>query len=559
MVTIKLLGDQQPDRWAKNRVFLALAARHPERVEREVLLQLLWPGDPAPEARNRLRVALSRLRDEFSLEEHPEGVRLDPSEFSTDLAQVRVRLSQIADEPEPEIEYRALLELLPLLAQPILRSVDDSARMDWQLTARDALHHLAELAHQREAWETAREATEAGLRHLPTDPALWELHLRAMGRLGRAQEGRRAFMASVAADEDGQLNEVRELLPSLLDAEAERFAPGQSQLLLRVLAQALESDPSLTAAFFGSGTFRSEMLRSMPDALPLLRQALALGLPEGEERERIQVRVITCLASMNQDEEVIREARAFLTSPIGPARRRIALLNLSFCLHRQGQKPEAYAAIEEAIRIAEETGFTYDAWQCRAQRAAMLLIDTEFEDATQELAEAVAYFQTNRMALDPDRIVIQGNYGLALGWLGRWDEARVQLETALEEARVHRARQTAGLVAGMLGWVLAHLGQREAAAKNFRFALRTSYRLEPNHALVHLRYVAHALRTSTPTEANRIFTRSHVLREQVSTPQMEVEAMLAEGLSVVPGLPPVTLAEAIREAVATLNAWSSGP
>src|SRR5688500_7177385 len=83
-------------RTQKTAALLAFLALHPHRPHpRDAIVDLLWPDDPLPTGRNKLRQALTSLRYQFERPGTPKGallhadravIQLNPRAFTTDVA-----------------------------------------------------------------------------------------------------------------------------------------------------------------------------------------------------------------------------------------------------------------------------------------------------------------------------------------------------------------------------------------------------------------------------------------------------------------------------------------
>lgn len=152
------------------------------------------------EARNRLRVGLTRLRRSVPLLESGGRVGLDPELVRVDVHEVRERLREIALEPEADAESHALKQLLPQLGTVLFPQATAAweleAQTAWSHTATAALERLGDLAEQAGDNALAAAAAEASVRHFPYEAPAWERYLRAMTRLGRATEAARRLAAT---------------------------------------------------------------------------------------------------------------------------------------------------------------------------------------------------------------------------------------------------------------------------------------------------------------------------------------------------------------------------
>lgn len=113
-------------------VLLRLAASHPQAVRRDELLESLYPEVDATAARNRLRVALARLRQRIELVEAPDDrTGLSPETVKVDIHDARQAAHIASLEPEVQSELTTLRSLLPAFSQVLFPHADS----EWQLVA----------------------------------------------------------------------------------------------------------------------------------------------------------------------------------------------------------------------------------------------------------------------------------------------------------------------------------------------------------------------------------------------------------------------------------------
>lgn len=496
---IRLLDEAEASRLPK--VILVLAANAPAFTSRDALLEALWSTVPPETGRNRLRVALSRLRAEFALEEGDEGVRLNPDRVTIDVLAAMDALEAARHEPDAEQEWRVLVSLLPVWRKRVLPRRTESWLNDlqvrWSLSVAEGTTTLVRLARDRSDASVQLEAAEVGLIHFPQDSGFWSAKLLAMKQLGRAKEAKREFsevrrsLLAASGDPDEELLRVARSLDE--DDEDAQFTPNETDLVLRTLHRAMESDPEVAVAFLGSVSFRPEMLRSPVEGLRLLREVARHALPESEALARVRVRIVTCLSLLQQNDEVIDESAKILAYEQHPHRRRIILLNRSWSLLQVGRFDEAFEAVEEAIRLAEATDYELDAWQCRAQRAAFLLLIGKGDEALPILQDALSYLRMHGRSVDRDTLVIAANLGLAHLLLGQADEATQVLRPVRKAAKANGVADAQGLCEPILGFILAQEGVSSEAKECLMSGLRFAYRFGPREATVALGFAVAAL------------------------------------------------------------------
>jgi DNA-binding SARP family transcriptional activator len=484
-------------------LLVRLAAAHPHPVRRDDLIASLYPDAPVAEARNRLRVALTRLRRSVPLREAGDHVGLDPDLVRVDVADLRERLRETGLEPAAAAEARALEELLPRLGQLLFPDPagdwELQAQSAWSETACAALERLGELAEQLIDHALAAAAAEAALRHFPYDAAAWERYLRAMTRLGRGSEAARSLAAARrrARAEGWPFPEALDAwVPQSEESDAlgPELSPGESSAMERFFRRALVAQPELAVEMLGSSSFRPEVLRAPRAVLPLLREALALPTPPSEALERIQVRVISALGLIENHAAVLEAVAELLSRPVAPARRRIALLAASFAHAMQGDLDAAIAAVEEAMSLAAGPTAEYDRYECRAQRATFVMLGGDLAAAEAELRAALAYLEAHSIeGAEADRLTIGANVGLCLTHQGRFPEAVEALRPVVDAARFLRLQRIVGFSAPVLGFALSQVGGE--AGPLLTDGLRAAFRMGPRRAVTAAAYAGRALLT----------------------------------------------------------------
>lgn len=481
-------------RKAPSRLMLALAVHHPRPVGRRELAAAVWGASSEGDGGNRLRVALARLRKVVPLVESGGEVSFAPGSLWIDLAEVRGLLQQVSEEPDPNLERDILRRLLPVLGANLGIEGDETwvvqAQAEWSAAAQAGILRLAEIGAETEDAELRAEAAAFGLRRAPWDVALWSHRLLGSAAIGQGEEALRAFAAAERELLDEGLDfssELTELAEAVRSGSAALFSlpPAELDLVGSFFQRCVAREPEMAVRMLASDSFRPEVLRRPAEAVRLLRSVVAKAPGPSDELERCRVRIVSALLMMGDLDGVIEEGETLLREPVQPARRRIALLNLSYAYFAQNRSSEALAAIDEAIRIAEETGMEYDAWQCRCQRAIYVAIDGVPDSAIPILREGIAYLErADAGDLSLDSVVIQANLGLAHLLAGDPASAERELKKADQAARERKFRDAEALTASLLGWAYGWLGDEDRARPNSIRALRLAARLADSRRTV---------------------------------------------------------------------------
>ena len=505
---------------------MCLAASHPKPVRRDDLLQSLYGEGALADARNRFRVSLTRLRRLVPLVEADDRIGLDSNQVQVDITLIEKRLAEIGLEPAVETEFAMLKELIGTLGMALFPQAasewEMEAQVAWSQTACRALERVGSLAEEVLDYATAASAAEAALRHFPYDAEAWERFLRAMTRIGRGAEAGRSLAAAQrrARAEGWPLAESLKTL--VVDCEEQDslgpvLSPGESLALERFFRRTLLQQPELAVEILGSTSFRPEVIRSPRAVLPLLREALSLTGGSSEARERIHVRVITALSLLESHAEVLAATTRFLSQPVAPARRRIALLNASFAHATQGDLAQAIEYVEEAMSLASGPNTEYDRQECRAQRATFLMMRGDLGQAESELRDAIAFFvKANREGAYQDLLAVRGNLGFCLLMQGRLEESASALRPVIQEAQRLDARDALAISAPVLGLALARLGK--PAGPLMTQGLRLAYRMSPRRTLVAVALVGQSLNALGADPQFEVLREAWGNRRQMETP-----------------------------------------
>lgn len=535
---------------AQSSLLRRLAWSHPLPVPRATLLEDLFPETDPPEAQNRLRVAMSRLRQRHRISETPEGVRLE--DVTVDISELRTTLNALRWEPDPAVELQSRRDLVPRLLRPLF----PNAKLDWEINAQTewaslTAAHLEELGTLAESLgldTVVIEAAQETLELFPYDVPAWSRLLRAKARQGDRSTPIRRLAAlrkhAIATDWPfpEALSEWLESFEFALEGSglAPHFSPAESEVIERCIRRALLEEPEAAVALLGSNSFRPEVVRNPGATLPLLREAAAAQVPPSEAQERVLVRIITALSLLHRHPEVIKEATAFLKRPISDRRRRIALLTLSYSHAITGNLPLAFEAIEAARTLATGDTQAYDEAECIAQRGTFHLFAGDYAAAEADFRPALATIESHNLSnFLSDTVNIRANLALALALQGRTAEA---LEVcALTSDLAFRSGAARAEIAAFAvhAWIAATAGSctpllAERLAQAIKLAYRTSNArieeilmyaaatahltgLDPNARLA-AEVAAHCLATGNPIHE---FQR-HILRPGFEKPAGEL-------------------------------------
>lgn len=540
---IRLLGkptvEGVPDHLATNPLLLCLGAHHPALISRSELGSSTIEAFDTPAGANRFRVALARLRKLVPIIEHEGSLGFDLERVIVDVAEVRSAINSAVDEPDA-LRERAILEsFLPHLSLPLLEGVDvlwsRDAAQQWTIEATAALQRLGAIGDEVDDWELALRAAQAGLAHLPDDESFWEIYLRAMVRLGREAEALRRFngarrrLLSEREDFSPELVELAHALPAMAERAGYSLSSEEEGILLGFARRCFDSEPEVALQLLASNSFRPELIRRPAAFLRLCEPLLARDFEPCDALERVRVRRITASALLRRDDRVIELAEEFLAQPVQPARRRIALLNVSFSYCAKGRYEDALRSIDEAIEIAVKTDSHFDAYQCRAQRAALRMLMGESEALIPDYREALDYFEQHpNEGSEVDTLSIRCNLAKVLLDVDDVEGAHREASSADQRARTLGSLELEALSASTMGLVFAKQNKVEESKSALRRALRAGYRAGPSMAITVLGRTYDALAMmGNPSAAKVLADWTELFTESGAWPHRDDAARLS--------------------------------
>jgi DNA-binding SARP family transcriptional activator len=557
---IHLLGQLiLPSQFSKNNILLLIALNHPKPTRRSEILNLIFPEIEPKEANNRARVTLSRLRKAHIITESEHHISLSP-EFKTDLQILFENIQAATSEPDPLEEIKALNPLISSLAHPLIPQSKEpwvQAHQDrWAITATTYLSQLVNLANQQSDFKTVARSAEAIIAHFPFDDDAWIAFLTANAKLGQVTEVLRAFqqarrtLKSQHEDFSPETLEAADSL-NLVTAQTSPYNSSQEKIIVSLFHRLSQESPELAHQLLSSPSFRTELIAHPAECLPLLRQALAQNPAPGPIRERIEVRIITALALLEDNQAIISLAEEFLSRQSDPARQRIALLHLSFSYFQTGRIDQAFASIDKAAEIAELHHTDQDVWECRAQKATFYLLNNQPQEAIPILTQAVEALNDNPR----DRLTLQANLAQSFVIAGKYENAARILHQLDSQTVLRQYPLLESVVAHVQLALAMEQSDLVAARTQGVRALKTAYRSSARSTLFASAKVCQLLhqhqRTSVQSFCHQI--QSH----------LDVHGLVLPKITQLPSIPPssttietVTLRELIRALIAALRSLS---
>lgn len=470
------------------RLAARIAVSHPLPVRRTEAAAELWPGAAKSQASNSFRVALSRLRrdlPEHSLvDSDPSMVGFSPG-ICCDLAEARAALAAADGELDPRIKLDHLGRKIDALRAPLLAGWDDpwveDLRAAWSLEAAEALESGQTLAEECEDWPSLLAISSAALALDGADSAALEALALAHAMLGQAAEAGQA------------VSRLRRLCgkgpgPRLAAALA---GQGPSQSLLseeqalavgRMVEQLLADDPAAVRQLLGHARLRQHFSRIPQVLLPVLEAAVAEGEPSALEDLRCLARAAMAASMANQWTKSVGFSQRVLDKEVPPVLRKATLLCHGYACHALGRTSDAYLALEEAARIADETGDLGDAAACRVQIATTLALDGRYKESLEGLLAQEPAMAEHHSG-SSDLAVVHLNIALALYCLDRPQEASHRCRQGMDVCRAVGTQRVDALGRSVWGASLAASGDVAGGAIQAAAGLGAAWRMGQTSSL----------------------------------------------------------------------------
>ncbi len=416
---------------AKIVAYLALMGGTP--VTRQTLWADLYPEEIASVAANRLRVALSGLRQQVgpALCEDPRGLWLNPDLCTTDLHEVEEALAHSEDHVEDEHERQELLALIDKLDLDWGLAPEEAwtsaLRVRWVKTVESAAIRIARLTLDTDP-PTALWAAERVLRDSPRHPRAWEFRLRAMARLGQSDQALREFRLA-ERDTGFQDNALAEAVLELKQPEERRDPLDIGGQLFDLL---IEHSKPLAREFLASPPILPLSGQKPREILAVLQRVLEPEAPGTDAWERCVARAVGLHAWLNQVDETVSLGQMLLGKSQNPILHRAIWNAISAVLSYRCDWKGAHEAIDQAILIAKDLPDPVERLSGLGNKATYLWMEGRFQESEvlhNQVVEDLWKVDTPRARFD-----IAVNYGNRV-WIplyqGDWDRANDWIQEAV--------------------------------------------------------------------------------------------------------------------------------
>lgn len=463
---IDLSRDEALPLRSNGRLVAYLAVRAPAVVSRKTLVSEIWPDVPTAIGLNRLRVAISKLRQIIPsvLVVAGDGLSIDPESVECDAWEFLELVKGAGDTMRVEDELAALYEA----AQFFTRNAAagklegwDSGVLSHVLSAyHDACLRIGELALNLRR-ESLIVQSRASLTFFPHDAVLWSQYLQASLNLGNGE----AAVKELAATKDKTLlanKDLRQLIELILNRgrpDEDIFSSEEAKVAAEVVKAVVTSRKELARAILCSPETLS-LAGSNPRAmLGLLERVVADPLPGDEHWERCMARICGLKAWLGDSDGVFEYGSQITAHSSNPVILRATWNAISLAHSFRREWTEAMCAIETTIGYAKQTGNEVDVLSGEGNRASYLWQQCRFEESEREYDRILARVkEIGTPQAEFEYVIGFGNRAFIPVMQADWPRALRLIEES-QEMRVGALKVPMGLLLPCLGMVRMALGE----------------------------------------------------------------------------------------------------
>lgn len=471
-------GEPLPLRSYKN--ILAALGYSEKPLTREQLIAIIWPDVAVSIGRNRLRVALVKLRHLLpgAILETDAGLILDPAEIAIDATEIRQALEKAQDCVTIAAELEALSSALATAGDgTALDRLLPGAAEFGELVARSWLR-VSELAGELAYFEQARDAARAATLFDPDSAEGWSSYVLAHWRLGTgslavADAIRRApeFVQETPAFREAVL-QVRSKHPGV----RERTSSDRRSFWLDILSCIEDSRPDLMRSILSAPQTLSVSGKQPRIMHDMLERATPL---DAETRdlvwERSAARMIGLKAWLGDAKGVLATAPAVLESSQDDQILR-AVWNAVAVAHSLGRDWDlAYEALDRTMDYSRRCGSEMYELTTRGNGAYFLMQQGRFAESAKEYADGIArLIEIDTPQSKFEQAIAVGNSALIPFFEGDWEKALANLESAIE-VRTKTGVVQMGILHASLALVRTKLGRTERVLSSMRLAFLDAF------------------------------------------------------------------------------------
>ncbi len=471
-------GEPLPLRSYKN--ILSALGYSEKPLTREQLIAIIWPDVGVSIGRNRLRVALVKLRHLLprAILETDAGLTLDPAEIAIDAREIREELDKAQDCVTIAAELETLSSALAIAGDGSqFDRLSPGAAEFGELVARSWLR-VSELAGEFAYFEQARDAARAATLFDPDSAEGWSSYVLAHWRLGTVSMAvtdaiRRApnFVQEAPAFREAVL-QVRSKHPGV----RERTSSDRRSFWLDILSCIEESRPDLMRSILSAPQTLSVSGKQPRVMHDMLENATPLDADNRDSVwERSAARMIGLKAWLGDAKGVLATAPPVLESSQDDQILR-AVWNAVAVAHSLVRDwDQAYEALDRTMDYSRRCGSEMYELTTRGNGAYFLMQQGRFGESAKEYATIIAHLnEIDTPQSKFEQAIAAGNSALIPFFQGDWENALAGLESAIE-VRTKSGVVQMGILHASLALVRTKLGRTERVLNSMRLAFLDAF------------------------------------------------------------------------------------
>jgi len=453
----------------------------PHPLTREEIIAEVWPEVPLNVGRNRLRVALVKLRSLMpgAVIEHKGGLQLDPEVVSSDAHEARQAIERSQDSVTTAGEFETLLASLePRGDGTTFDRLAPGAGPFGEALAKAWLR-AGELAAELNQFEVAADATRTATFFDPESTDAWAEYLLAQWRIGNVQgaaedvKGRAPLRVQSDPKFQATVKDLRARNPGV----RERLSSDRRMFWLEIVDLIEESRPDLMRTLLSAPqtlSLSGKQPRLMHD---LLEKATPLDLEEKDTTwERSAARMIGLKAWLGDAKGVLETAPAVINTSTDVQILRAVwnAVAVAHSLVRDWDK--AHEALARTLEYSRLFGSEMYELTTKGNGAYFKMQQGRFgeaHDAYEEIMKRLAEVDTNQAKFE--HAIAIGNRALIPVFQGNWAEAITRLETAMDVRSKRGLQVHMGMLHASIALVRANLGRMETVANSMRLAFLDAF------------------------------------------------------------------------------------
>lgn len=458
-----------------------LALKSPQPISRPQLIEAFFGEVDSSGAKNRLRVALTRFRQQLPgvLIETPEGISLAPEVTESDIGEYRQLVQDALDTADEEDELDYLSQAVGLMGKG--DSVGDDFTFESQEFAElfhthyECCARAAEIGLKQSKFGLVEEITSVALKLWPDDVQLWKHFLESSIALGQGTTALRSLRA--LRDRDLISNETIAPLVSRISrtesldtGSGVNLTQAEAHLSVEIMKALLNSNQSLARSILCSPetlTLAGTRPRQMHS---LLERVVGSDPLFGDVHwERCMARLAGLRAWLNDAQGVLDAGELLVSGSQNPIILRATWNAIGVAHSLRCDWPKAMEAVENTVRLAREFGTEIDVLSAEGNGAFYLFLQGKFAEADSQYERSLnAIRKIGTPQAQFDFVIGSGNRAYIPAAQGDWLRASHLLEEMLELRTSGKTTVAMGALYPCLAMVRMMLGNTEGVVSMTR-------------------------------------------------------------------------------------------